>query len=329
MRPNLFDYATSELSQDAILCWLCAWADPKIGHQDPLLQEIGIDFLRAVFNKSGSNLPSIIRNIQIKQQYKGIDIHLIVNENIAVAIEDKINSVEHSQQLERYANTLRDEGYHENHIVLAYVQTGEQSSYKNVRNAGYGVLLRQDLITVFKNYVEKGGENSIAHDFLDHLIRIENYVNSYKTDRCTTWNWYSWQGFYSMLQKELEDGDWGYVANPTGGFLGFWWSWRTDGHVDAYLQLEETKLCYKICVGDSPNRTEIRAQWLEKVLTAGEKKSFPVKRPKRLGNGHTMTIAIFDGDYRAMGADGKLDFEATLSTLRNAEAVLNYADSKG
>jgi hypothetical protein len=26
--PNLFDYATSELSQDAFVCWLAAWADP-------------------------------------------------------------------------------------------------------------------------------------------------------------------------------------------------------------------------------------------------------------------------------------------------------------
>ena len=26
-RPNLFDYATSELSQDAFLTWLIQWAD--------------------------------------------------------------------------------------------------------------------------------------------------------------------------------------------------------------------------------------------------------------------------------------------------------------
>ena len=30
--PRLFDYATSELSQDAILIWLLSWADPK--HKD-------------------------------------------------------------------------------------------------------------------------------------------------------------------------------------------------------------------------------------------------------------------------------------------------------
>nr|WP_260390277.1 hypothetical protein [Ornithobacterium rhinotracheale] len=28
-KPNLFQYATSELSQDAFLCWLIAWADAR------------------------------------------------------------------------------------------------------------------------------------------------------------------------------------------------------------------------------------------------------------------------------------------------------------
>ena len=30
LRPNLVDYATKELSQDAVVCWLIAWA-----HRDP------------------------------------------------------------------------------------------------------------------------------------------------------------------------------------------------------------------------------------------------------------------------------------------------------
>jgi hypothetical protein len=27
MAPNLFQFATKELSQDAFICWLLAWAD--------------------------------------------------------------------------------------------------------------------------------------------------------------------------------------------------------------------------------------------------------------------------------------------------------------
>lgn len=38
-RPNLFTYATSELSQDAFICWLAAWADPKFKDADPALHQ--------------------------------------------------------------------------------------------------------------------------------------------------------------------------------------------------------------------------------------------------------------------------------------------------
>ncbi|NEX23727.1 hypothetical protein G3480_26250 [Thiorhodococcus mannitoliphagus] len=34
-KPNLFAFATSELSQDAFLAWLLSWADPKYAAFDP------------------------------------------------------------------------------------------------------------------------------------------------------------------------------------------------------------------------------------------------------------------------------------------------------
>lgn len=38
-KPNLFTYATSELSQDAVLCWLFSWADPKQSREDEALHD--------------------------------------------------------------------------------------------------------------------------------------------------------------------------------------------------------------------------------------------------------------------------------------------------
>lgn len=35
--PNIFDFATSELSQDAFLCWLIAWADSSQIENDETL----------------------------------------------------------------------------------------------------------------------------------------------------------------------------------------------------------------------------------------------------------------------------------------------------
>jgi hypothetical protein len=35
--PNLFHYATSELSQDAFICWLLDWANPDNKEKDEAL----------------------------------------------------------------------------------------------------------------------------------------------------------------------------------------------------------------------------------------------------------------------------------------------------
>ena len=47
-RPNIFNYAKKELSQDAVICWLleCCHSD------DDKYRQIGIDFVRfIVYNK--------------------------------------------------------------------------------------------------------------------------------------------------------------------------------------------------------------------------------------------------------------------------------------
>ena len=55
-RPNLFDYATSELSQDAVICWLVACAAESTGD----LQECGLE-------------PSFVRSFSSRQCRTGIE----------------------------------------------------------------------------------------------------------------------------------------------------------------------------------------------------------------------------------------------------------------
>ena len=40
--PNIFSYATSELSQDAMIAWLLQWASPEYGEADPDLHRTGV-----------------------------------------------------------------------------------------------------------------------------------------------------------------------------------------------------------------------------------------------------------------------------------------------
>ena len=39
--PNIFEFATSELSQDAMFAWLISWADDKFLKVDPELCQLG------------------------------------------------------------------------------------------------------------------------------------------------------------------------------------------------------------------------------------------------------------------------------------------------
>lgn len=93
---NLFDYATKELSQDAFLRW----------------------FIENDYNGSGRKLlgilanvnPSEISNIKTWAQSEHIDICVDFNvgsEPHVLIIEDKVNTGEHSNQLERYMKSVQ------------------------------------------------------------------------------------------------------------------------------------------------------------------------------------------------------------------------------
>ena len=112
-KPNLFEFATSELSQDAFLCWLAAWGDPKNAEQDQKLHCLGQAFLQIALEKHGRQILHIIKPIIIKRQHKNIDVLIIINDTSAICIEDKIGTREHSDQLQRYIEELKNEGFSE------------------------------------------------------------------------------------------------------------------------------------------------------------------------------------------------------------------------
>lgn len=325
MKPNLFHFATSELSQDAILCWLAAWADPDSAMYDQGLHQLGQAFLKALFEKHGKEVPEIRTPIKITRQHRGIDVLLTINDSIALCIEDKVGTTEHSDQLQRYLAGLKEDGFSEDEIIPVYVQTGEQGSYRGVKAAGYGVMRRGELITLLREYLDQRGSDSVARDFHDYLADIDRRVEAFRTRPFSEWDRYAWQGFYSEIQHELEDGEWVKVANPSGGFIGYWWHEHSDADSEQYLQIEQESLCFKISVDDATKRSDLRSKWLARIMEAGRQRSFPVVRPQRLGAGQTMTVALYDGDFRVLNSQGCLDVGATVNVLRRATEVLDEA----
>lgn len=106
--PNLFSFATKELSQDAFICWLLAWADKSYEKHD--LHASGLAFMQAILNKHNLENQAVIESIEIKRQYKKIDVLCLLNVSLkdlgdknlppknsyAIIIEDKVGSSQHS-----------------------------------------------------------------------------------------------------------------------------------------------------------------------------------------------------------------------------------------
>ena len=57
-KPNIFDFATKELSQDAMICWLIRWAGVKNADTDEAraLKGLGRNFVDAMLTKHGRSL---------------------------------------------------------------------------------------------------------------------------------------------------------------------------------------------------------------------------------------------------------------------------------
>ena len=320
MRPNLFDYATSELSQDAILCWLLAWANSDHQALNPSLHQVGVDLLRHVFPHP------TYRKVEIKRQIGKIDILCIVDDVYAILIEDKTGTTQHSDQLARYKAHISEKlGFSPENVIPVYIQTGDQSDYQEIADHGYRVLSRATLLTILENangVIAQGHSDTLA-DFSAYLRRIEDDFQSFRRRALTSWTDHAWRGFYTELQAQLGTGHWRYVANPSGGFIAFFWHFIDIDGGKVYLQLEEHKLCFKVEVTDPARQTELRHHWHHLIATNAKLLGFDVQRPTRFGRGTWMTVASMANDYRSTDEDGFVDVEATVNTLQLAQRVID------
>lgn len=315
-KPNLFNFATSELSQDAFICWLLSWAKPECKDLDQMLHGCSIELLRALFEKCVVPFPDTIEKVQINKQDSRIDVFCEINKTYFLVIEDKTNTSQHSGQLERYFKEVAGrERVRQENILLIYFKTGDQSDYDEVQSAGYALFLRKDLLSILNKYEDI--ESDIFQDYRASLNELEAAVQSFRTLPLNQWHWHSWIGFYLEMQKYFPEGKWGFVPNRSGGFLGFWFS----GNTNAYLQMEQEKFCFKITVGGRSQQVAERWQWHEAILAEGTEAGFKLKKPDKFGRGTCMTVCVLDEEYRKTKS-GVLDLEATVAFVSRISDML-------
>ena len=320
--PNIFRYASSELSQDAFICWLISWAKPGFSEEDAALHKTALELIEALFEKHGHSYDTPPGSVEVRQQYNDMDVVVVLDGEIALLIEDKVHASAHSGQLDRYRSTLVDEFGKEN-VFPIYFKTGDQSDFQHARENGYEPFLRDGFLEVLDSGLSRGLNNDVFRNYRRHLLEMKRKVESFEGTPADEWPQAAWKGFFQLLQTRLGHGSWKYV--PLGDFMGFWWHSFSSNGCRQYLQLEEKKLCFKIAVDEESNQKPLREKWHERVIDASRGESLQVEKPNRFGKGEHMTVAVFPKDYRATDKEGLIDIEKTLSRLRQAENVLSLA----
>lgn len=326
-RPNLFQIATSELSQDAFFVWLIQWASKSAYEESFFMGSIGQDLVRYLIGKKYDESPDEIVKVEVKRQWKNIDICVKVNDEFFIAIEDKTGTGVHSGQLDRYKETVEDYCASQGmKPVLVYLKTQDESKSRvsYAQGKGYAIVNRKDLL---KFFYEHPFANDIYMDFIDNICNMEETSTSFRRLPVKNWTKDSWRGFYSYLDEKIPVKDWCYVPNPSGGFLGLWWNYTSWRDYNVYLQIEKGKdggrLCFKINqVKD--NHYNVRNEWAERLRDhangVGLKEDLKFTK---FHKGNNMTVAYIDQRDWLGPDDSIIDLDLVLVRLHKYEKFLD------
>lgn len=301
-KPNLFRFATSELSQDAFFCWLASCAAASVVDEE--LRDAGTRFLRILLAKQNLDLPRIT-SIRVNRQLDRIDVVVEINESIAILIEDKAGTSEHSGQLARYrkAASVR---FPNHALVPIYIQTYIQSGYEGVRAAGFSVLTRRELIEL----LPENAADSVLSQFREHLEMLDRDFESYRFGR--VWSFHAWERYLEVIAGSLDQCGWSYVPNASGGFLAAYWGWTKCKFGELYLQVSQERLSVRISPSAETTQAEIDALYWR----AREFPEWTVVNARRPRKGRTQNLVFLEPDHRRFDEEGNILLEETVGNLQ-------------
>ena len=325
MKPNIFDIATKELSQDAFITWLLTFADNDNQQYDKELNLCAKEFVSMLIKKQIPNFNEPILTVEAGRQWENIDVWAEVNGKYLIIIEDKTISSEHSNQLERYKEIAEKwclEKKYETPICI-YLKTENESLsiFNAIKEKGYAIFDRTDFIILFNNH--KNIKNNIFIDFRERITNIEKLSTEFLKKSLNNWKGYDWQGFFLSLEKQKSVCKWGFANNRSGGFWYAIVNWEYRGDYPVYIQLEEGKLCFKLSTDpdyiDLPDnfdrantRNELYNLIIEKANALGLNE---IRKPDRFGNGKYMTVAIVDKENWLANEKGVVNAQKVVENL--------------
>lgn len=249
--PNVFKYATKELSQDAFLCWLFSFAAKE--YENSKYKQLHLLSLDILFHFIG-DVKVEIKEIEVKKQEKKIDIWIEINSDILIIIEDKTNSRAGEGQLEKYYDTATK--YCDNNnfskLFCIYFKTGNEAKIvftKSNVNGKWTYFSLEDLYKILHTY-QKVIDHPYFQDYyqlnferLQVKLEFEKFIskenqNSSRNDIV--------EAFYSRLEQDNVFTNWNY-NDSIGNRTYFSNDYVFDSeNTNVYLQLDRLDLKLKV-----------------------------------------------------------------------------------
>ena len=205
--PNIFEFATKELTQDALICWLVACAKDGCGDY----RKRGLDFISSLYNhhygfpNEQQNTISIEENPQ--QQQNNIDVYFrarVNGQTVSFIIEDKVGTSMHGDQLRRYLESVRQDVEEDEEIVPVYFKTEYvfDDEREKAEEQQYSVFKSEEMLE-FLNQLPLTSDHEILRQYRTYLQK-RTVDRAHQIDEWNFENDFVQWEFLKLLQDRLE-----------------------------------------------------------------------------------------------------------------------------
>lgn len=221
-RPNIFNFAKNELTQDAIIAWLfeCLNSEEKY-------KTVGENFIKLIFDNKLEQCEIELDPLGVNMQYYKMDIYAVIRINnliYPIIVEDKTDTFIHGNQFESYcekvSNWMKGKNYLKElrlrfnnqelnwgKLIYLYFKSGfvpnyEKTKFNNLKDDiikkvtadGTGFLVREIYTCDMISFIESQNiDDKLLNDYYSYLktkfdLFDESHRNALKEDTIDMYN---------------------------------------------------------------------------------------------------------------------------------------------
>ena len=300
-KPNLFDHATSELSQDAFLIWLMSWCTCD----GEGLQKLSQSFIKDLLKKCGHKVDNV-HSIKITKQEHDIDILAVVNDEFVIIIEDKTYTDQSNHQLDKYREYV-EQRWSDETIIPIYFKLIPQDDLKPVADKKFKIYGYEDFVSLLSNY--KHIESDILKDYYNYLLSFD-----FEKVQQECWSVANCLFFFNKLIGDFDDG---YFINYHNQNIRLEWKWI--GHDYITLKWNTVKKSFDLMFtmySDEQTKTQFGDRFEKRVeyLSNRETQLDILKIAKSGYAKYKMVVKLDDSKYIIFEKNG-INYEKTKKRL--------------